>query len=376
MALLDSTPWPLLLSTPHRLWFEIRNTTGGLITGWTGADSEISKDGGAFADCTNEAVEIGTSGVGYIDLTQAECNVSRVVIYKLTVTNANATPVVIPVISHGSAFQLVAQYASAQTANDIAADSNDWDTALPNIAAAIWNKDYASHNIAGTFGKLLNIIRKSNLSIEGVVSAGASPTVLTFRTNLTDASGAHDSKLLMFTTGALTAQSRPIDSYVSTNGTIVLQEPLTAAPAVADEFVIVPQHVHSMIDSAAVIRSIGVGVRAVQADDGTISLYDGRRYDGTAHAKLSFTVGKDYAGASSISITFYAISDPGVVIQTVAATRVSATLIEVNAFTATPENVSYAGNPATAEGRYSLTALYGANKETIATGPAFFYDQP
>lgn len=378
MALLDSTPWPLLLSTPHRLWFEIRNTTGGLVTGWTGADSEISKDGGAFADCTNEAVEIGTSGVGYIDLTQAECNVSRVVIYKLTVTNANATPVVIPVISHGSAFQLVAQYTSGQTATDISAESNDWDTALPNIAAAIWNKDYASHNIAGTFGKLLNTIRKSNLSIEGQVTATSTPTTLTFTTNLTDTTGAHDSKLLMFTTGALIGQSKPIDAYTSLNGRITLQEPMTAAPATSSEFVIIPQHIHSMIDSAVTIRSVGVSVRAAQADDGTIVLYDGRTYDGVAHPKLNFPVSKNYTASAAITLKFFAAESASSVFATVAASAVSSTLIEVPDFTATfNPTPAFTGSPPVFECRYALTARWGASDlETIATGHAFLFAQP
>ena len=76
-------------------YFALRNvTTNQLITSWTGMDSEVSLDRGAFTDCTNEAVEIGTSGCGYIDFTAAEMNADSVV-YKLTVTNANASPLVI-----------------------------------------------------------------------------------------------------------------------------------------------------------------------------------------------------------------------------------------------------------------------------------------
>ena len=39
-----------------------------------GLDSEISQDGGAFNDCTNELTEIGTTGVYTLQLTQAEMN--------------------------------------------------------------------------------------------------------------------------------------------------------------------------------------------------------------------------------------------------------------------------------------------------------------
>jgi len=65
--------------------------TGLVITGWTGADSEISKDGGSFTDCTNEATEIGTSGAGYLDLTSTETNTDGIWI-KTTITNTDARP--------------------------------------------------------------------------------------------------------------------------------------------------------------------------------------------------------------------------------------------------------------------------------------------
>jgi hypothetical protein len=44
----------------------------------------------------------------------------------------------------------------------------------------------------------------------------------------------------------LTGEARPISSYSSTNGRITLQEDLTAAPSSADEFIIVPSHVHKI----------------------------------------------------------------------------------------------------------------------------------
>lgn len=92
MAATDARPVPRK-NAAFRLYFAIRKNDGTLITSWTGADSEVSLDGGAFADCTNEATEIGTSGCGYIDFTAAEMNADSVV-YKLTVTNTSALTVV------------------------------------------------------------------------------------------------------------------------------------------------------------------------------------------------------------------------------------------------------------------------------------------
>lgn len=92
MASTDARPLPIK-NTAYRLYFDIRKGDGTLITSWTGADSEVSKDGGNYADCTNEATEIQTSGTGYLDLTSTEMNADSVVV-KITVTNSGALPVV------------------------------------------------------------------------------------------------------------------------------------------------------------------------------------------------------------------------------------------------------------------------------------------
>ena len=81
---------------------------------------------------------------------------------------------------------------------------------------------------------------KATQLADGEVSG--TPTASAFDTNLTAVSGAYDHLLLLFTSGSLAGEARPIDSYSSTNGRITLQEPLTSAPSSADEFIIVPDH--------------------------------------------------------------------------------------------------------------------------------------
>lgn len=88
MAASDATPVPVK-NQAWRFTFAIRKADGSLVTGWTGADSEISKDQGAFADCTNEATEIGSSGIGYLDVTATETNCNNFII-KVSVTNTDA----------------------------------------------------------------------------------------------------------------------------------------------------------------------------------------------------------------------------------------------------------------------------------------------
>ena len=78
-----------------RVTFPILDADGDTVTGATALDSEISKDGGAFADCTNEATEIGSSGIYYLDLTSTEMNADTVAIQvKTSSSGAKTTNIV------------------------------------------------------------------------------------------------------------------------------------------------------------------------------------------------------------------------------------------------------------------------------------------
>lgn len=93
MASTDARPIPKK-GVAYRHYFAIRKNDGTLITTWAGMDSELSKDGGDFADATNEATEIQTSGCGFIDLTAAETDYDCVTL-KVTVSNTGALPYVV-----------------------------------------------------------------------------------------------------------------------------------------------------------------------------------------------------------------------------------------------------------------------------------------
>lgn len=86
-----------LKNTAYRVTFPILDADGDLVTGAAGLDSEISKDGGTFSDCTNEATEIATSsGVYYLDLTSTEMNADTVaLIVKTSTSGAKTTPIVL-----------------------------------------------------------------------------------------------------------------------------------------------------------------------------------------------------------------------------------------------------------------------------------------
>jgi len=77
--------------------FPILDADGDLVTGAAALDSEISKDLGTFADCTNEASEIATSsGMYSLVLTAAEMTADIVaIIVKSSTEDAKTTPIVL-----------------------------------------------------------------------------------------------------------------------------------------------------------------------------------------------------------------------------------------------------------------------------------------
>lgn len=80
MASGDAKIFPLK-NVAYRATFPLYDATGALVTGATSLDSEVSKDAGTFADCTNEATEIATaSGIYYLDLTSTEMNADTVAV--------------------------------------------------------------------------------------------------------------------------------------------------------------------------------------------------------------------------------------------------------------------------------------------------------
>jgi hypothetical protein len=184
MASTDAKPIPIK-NQAYRVTFPIFDADGDLVTGAAGLDSEVSKDGGAFADCSNEATEIATSsGMYYLDLTADEMNADTVaVIVKTSTSGAKTTPIVlypaedadIPVnveAWNGSAVSALNDPSAAAIADQV------WDEALSghtgagsagealsnagsgasaaDIADAVWDEATADHTGAGSTGEALS----------------------------------------------------------------------------------------------------------------------------------------------------------------------------------------------------------------------------
>lgn len=91
MASSDAIPIPRK-NVAYRAHFVIRDADGDLVSGAAALDSEVSKDGGTFADCTNEATEVATSsGEYFLDLTSTEMNADHVSVLIKTTTSGAKT---------------------------------------------------------------------------------------------------------------------------------------------------------------------------------------------------------------------------------------------------------------------------------------------
>lgn len=107
MAATDAKAIPVK-NAAYRVTFPILDADGDLVTGAATLDSEVSIDGGVFADATNEATEIATaSGMYFLDLTAAEMNGDTIaIIVKTSTAGAKTTPIVL--------------YTAARSINDLA----------------------------------------------------------------------------------------------------------------------------------------------------------------------------------------------------------------------------------------------------------------
>jgi hypothetical protein len=79
-----------------RVTFPILDADGDLVPGAENLDTEVSLDGTAFVNATNESVEIATaSGVYYLDLTAAEMDANTVAIMVKTSSDGAKTTVLV-----------------------------------------------------------------------------------------------------------------------------------------------------------------------------------------------------------------------------------------------------------------------------------------
>jgi hypothetical protein len=201
----------------------VLDADGAAVTTATVTDFSIAKNG-TVAALTTETVTHSVNGYYTI---------------ALTTTNTN-TLGRLDIITNDSAMSM-----ANHRYNVLPADTYE-ELLTTGIADAVWDEDNRDHLLAHSTGKNLDTVRKANYVTDGTVAAGGTPTTTTFRTTLTQPDDTYDHQTLLFLTGNLEGESKPILSYSQTNGEITLDEALTEAPVAGNEFVILPQHVHPL----------------------------------------------------------------------------------------------------------------------------------
>lgn len=274
----------------------------------TTPDTERSIDGAAFADCTEEVSTIsGSNGVGYVTLTGDEMNGSMVAVAAKVASGPKATlatlyPRVLPPLkdhpsgtaqagaagtitlastaptfdlagcivkttggtgggggsgSQGNQARVITAYNGS---TKVATVEPNWETTPDNtttyaiLLTDMFNPSGAAdalldevlsttvHNTDGSVGQ--RVRRSSAIATDGVVNdAGATTTSFIVGGTVTTNDFFND-QVLVFTTGALAGQSKPVLDYDGATKTITLSEALTSAPANGVEFVLIPVHVH------------------------------------------------------------------------------------------------------------------------------------
>lgn len=162
------------------------------------------------------------------------------------------------------------------------ATANQFDAIVTNgnitpaaIADAVWDEAYSGHTTAGTFGKLMDTLRKSNNVIEGTILASPTPTTTVFKISGADyPTGALEHAILWMSTGTSAEQNSPILTTVN-NGdgtlTVTLEEALVTAPVAGDIVLIDPtSHVHAIADIVSAVWS--AASIAYSAATGTMGL--------------------------------------------------------------------------------------------------------
>lgn len=278
MAATDATAIPIK-NQAYRITFPIYDNDGDLVTAAAALDSEVSKDGGTFADCTNEATEIATSsGVYYLDLTATEMNADTVaIIVKTTTTDAKTTVLVLyPAEPADIIVNVKKVNGTDQTAGDLAAlvttvdtvvdsildDTDDIGVAGAGLTAVPWNAAWDAQ-VESEVTDALVALHLDHLIVETgtVIDLGANTTSY-FDATLANgtATAQHSGNILVFTSGANIRTSKRINVLNATGGPdvgvnlhTVTSELLPVAPSAGDTFVILAMRDEKMrgTDNAA-----------------------------------------------------------------------------------------------------------------------------
>ena len=218
---------------------------GGPVDSVTGAVGSVASYGTLVSDITTSVWSAGTrtlTGFGTL-VSDVATAVWSAATRTLTAFgfNVNLTPSTGLGTQNGSV-------ALVTKVDELGANAFTANSAGDEVADAVWDAPYNQHTTAGSFGKLMDILRKANTVVEGTVTSAVTPTATTFSSSINYPTGAFKHAVLVFVnSAAIDEQNSPILGYVNTNGVFTVEEAFTVAPTVGDEFIVIPTtHVHSV----------------------------------------------------------------------------------------------------------------------------------
>lgn len=273
-------------NAPYRMTFPMRDTSGALKPGAAGLSAFVSQDSGAYGATAAAPVEIGSSGIYTLDLTEAEMTVAASVSVRVTSSDANAHFAEVPFepsaesgvaqsgsgsaitlrsgasgsddLFNGSQVEIVRGTGAGQVRTGI--DYNGTTKVLTVDRAWQQNPDTTSvYRISGIgIQHGTDIVAKVNASQIAANSAAATALAFLYKGGTIDssvndsspsssswvaASGLsatddfYNASILIFVSGTLAGLARQITDYDGGTGTITTVA-FPTAPANGDEFVI------------------------------------------------------------------------------------------------------------------------------------------
>lgn len=125
---------------------------------------------------------------------------------------------------------------AALIATDAIGSAEFADTARDKIVDQVWEEAASDHLVSGSFGGRVDSLWKSNVAVEGAVNEAGGTSIL-FSTDLAEATDNHFRfNWLIFTSGALSGQARPVRAYTGFSGSCAFDRAYTDAPSNGDAF--------------------------------------------------------------------------------------------------------------------------------------------
>jgi len=214
-----------------------RTPETGVLFNTAGMDLEYRREGGLVVnitevalDCTPVLTDPHTDG-GFLEIGHG--------LYRLDVPDAAFATGAETVSIQGTVTGMIVLPVTIQLIDPIA--DQVWDEVISTSA----------HNNAQSSGQRLR--RSAGLIQSESAVNDACATTLQFDTDLTEPDDFWNDALLVFISGDLAGQSKPIQDYAMCGGAVTLDEAFTAAPANNDEFIIFSTHIHPVTQISDVV---------------------------------------------------------------------------------------------------------------------------